>query len=160
MKTKEDVARQNRRILLTPYKRLWNFSTLWSNIREVKHRVYVKRQALICTMWPSFPFTCRLLFIISTHKLVVSRNFLSIRIVLNCFYLLIFYFEKFSTWICRLPYRWRSSLYFRSVLMYHVKFGKFPNYKALFPSVWTCLNQNLKKKGNRGSVYFKENSFS
>ena len=29
---------------------------------------------------------------------------LSIRIVLDCFYLLIFYSEKFSTHICRLPY--------------------------------------------------------
>ena len=29
---------------------------------------------------------------------------LSIRIVLDCFYLLIFYFEKFSTHVCRLPY--------------------------------------------------------
>ena len=38
------------------------------------------------------------------HKLVVSCNFLSIRIVLSCFYLLIFYFEKFSTWIWRLPF--------------------------------------------------------
>ena len=26
---------------------------------------------------PSFPFTCRLLFIISTHKSVISRNFLN-----------------------------------------------------------------------------------
>ena len=34
----------------------------------------------------SFPLTCRLLFIISTHKLVVSRNFVSIRVVLSCFY--------------------------------------------------------------------------
>ena len=33
--------------------------------------------------------TCRLLFIISTHKFVVSRNFLSIRIVWSSFYLLI-----------------------------------------------------------------------
>ena len=48
----------------------------------------------ICTTWPSFPYTCRLLFISSTHKLVVSRNFLSIRVVLNCFYLLIFYFIR------------------------------------------------------------------
>ena len=72
--------------------------------REVKHLVYVKRQTRICTTWPSFLFTCRLLFIISTHKLVVSRNFLSIRIVLSCFYLLIFYVEKFSTWIWRLPF--------------------------------------------------------
>ena len=28
---------------------------------------------------------------------------LSKRIVLDCFYLLIFYFEKFSTDVCRLP---------------------------------------------------------
>ena len=59
---------------------------------------------LSCTTWPSFSFTCRLLFIISTLKLVVSWKFLSIRIVLSCFYLLIFYFEKFSTWIWRLPF--------------------------------------------------------
>ena len=46
----------------------------------------------------SLPLTCRLLFIISTHKLVVScTDFLSTRIVLICFYLLIFCFEKFST---------------------------------------------------------------
>ena len=44
------------------------------------------------------------LFIISTNKLVVSRNFLSIRIVLSCFYLFIFYVEIFSTWIWRLPF--------------------------------------------------------
>ena len=55
-------------------------------IREVKHHVYVKRQTRICTTWPSFPFACRLLFIISRHKLVVSRNFFS-----RCFCLLIFY---------------------------------------------------------------------
>ena len=29
---------------------------------------------------------------------------LSIRIVLDCFYLLIFYSEKFATHVCRLPY--------------------------------------------------------
>ena len=73
---------------------------------EVKHHVYVKRQTRICTTWPSFPITCRLLFIISTHELVVSHNFLSIRIVWSCFYLLIFYFEIFSTWIWRLPFTW------------------------------------------------------
>ena len=40
-------------------------------------------------------FTCLLLFIISTHKLVVSRDsFLSIRIVLRCFYPLIFYLRN------------------------------------------------------------------
>ena len=64
----------------------------------------VQWQARICTTWPSFPFTCRLLFIISTRKLVVSRNFSSIRILLSCFWMLIFYFEKFSTWIWRLSF--------------------------------------------------------
>ena len=68
-------------------------------VREDKHHVYVKRQTRICATWPSFPISCCLLFIISTPTLVVSNNFSSIRIVLSCFYLLIFYFEKFSTWI-------------------------------------------------------------
>ena len=68
-------------------------------IRQVKHHVYVKRQTRICNTWPSFLFTCRLLFIIS---ILVSLNLLTIRIVLTCFYLLIFHFEKFSTWIWRL----------------------------------------------------------
>ena len=80
---------------------------LWTYLcinRDVKHHVYVKRQTWICTTWPSFPFTCRWLFFFSTHKLVVSSNFLSIRIVLSCFYLFIFYVEKFSTWIWRLPF--------------------------------------------------------
>ena len=65
--------------------------------REIKHHVYVERQPRICTTWPSFLFTCRLLFIISTPKLVVSLDFSSIRIVLSCSYRLIFYFENFST---------------------------------------------------------------
>ena len=53
---------------------------------EVKHHVYVKRQTWICTTWSSLrPCTCRLLFIISTHKLVVSCNLLSIRIFLVVF---------------------------------------------------------------------------
>ena len=34
------------------------------------------------------------------YILAVSPNFLSIRIVLSCIYLLIFYFEKFLIWIC------------------------------------------------------------
>ena len=37
------------------------------------------------------------MFIISTRKLVGSRNFLSIRIFLSSFYMLVSYFEKFST---------------------------------------------------------------
>ena len=53
----------------------WLLGTRWSAlIREVKHHVHVKRQTRICTPRPSFIFTCRLLFIFSTYKLVVSRN--------------------------------------------------------------------------------------
>ena len=89
---------------LLPSSPQW-FASSWnvSNIREVKHHVYVKQQTRIGATWPSFSIACRLLFIISTHKLVVSGNSLSIRIVLSSFFLLIFYFEKFSTWIWRLP---------------------------------------------------------
>ena len=54
--------------------------------------------------WPSFLFTC---LTISKPKLVVSRNYLSIRIVLRCFHVLILYFKNFSTWsltfaVCRI----------------------------------------------------------
>ena len=56
-------------------------------------------------MWPSFPFTCRLLFIITTRYTKVNRfaPILSIRSVLSCFYLLISHDEIFSTWTSRLP---------------------------------------------------------
>ena len=54
--------------------------------REVKHHVYVKRQTRIVPRDQVSSITCRLLFIISTHKLVVLPNFLSIRIVLSCFF--------------------------------------------------------------------------
>ena len=58
------------------------------------------------TTWPSFPFTCRLLFLhincsSSFTQFLIHKNFFS------CFYLLIFYFENFSTWIWHLPYTWR-----------------------------------------------------
>ena len=45
----------------------------------------------------SLPSTCRLLFIIIYNYTKISRFtlILSIKIVLSCFYLLIFHFEKF-----------------------------------------------------------------
>ena len=87
-----------------PHPTYWHKLIDFSHNRKVMHHVYVKRQTRICTTWPSFPFNYRLLFIISTRKLAASCNFLSKRIVLSCFYLLIFYFEKFSTWIWRLTF--------------------------------------------------------
>ena len=109
----------------------------WRENGEVKHHVYVKRQTRICTTWPSFPFTCRLLFIISSHKLVVSRNFLSIRIVLSCFYLLIFYFEKFSTWIWRLPFAIYVKLKPSNDLYTHSNKTHFQSRKVLhWASFW------------------------
>ena len=57
----------------------------------------------------TFTFTFTLLLIISTHKLVVSRNFLSRRIVVSFFYLLVFYLRNcwkstLRNWIRRLPF--------------------------------------------------------
>ena len=62
----------------------------------------------ICTTWPRFPFTCILLFISSTHKLVVSRNFVSMRIVLNVFICSFSILRKFQLEpdVCHLPYTW------------------------------------------------------
>ena len=80
---------------------------LVSDNGEIKHHFYVKLQTRICTTWAGFPFACRLLFIISAHKFVVSGIFFFIHNnLLSCFYLLISYFEKFSISIWRLPYTW------------------------------------------------------
>ena len=49
---------------------------------------------------PYFPFTVYCFY----TKISSFMPALSIRIVLDCFYLLIFYSEKFSTDVCRLPY--------------------------------------------------------
>ena len=57
------------------------YTRILPHVWKVEYHVYVKRQTRIFTTWPSFLFTCRLLFIISTHKLVVSRNFIH----KNCF---------------------------------------------------------------------------
>ena len=78
--------------------------TPFEDNRVVKLHLSVERKTPLCTTWSGFAFTCRLLFIISTHKWVVSRNILSIWIALSSFYLFIFYFEKFLTWIWRLPF--------------------------------------------------------
>ena len=59
--------------------------------REIKRHDYAKRQTWICTTWPGFVLNWRLLFITA-------------RVVLNSFYLLIYYSEKFSTWIWRYPF--------------------------------------------------------
>ena len=95
----------------------------------------VQRQARICTTLPSFPCTCRLLFITSTRKLVVSRNFLSMRIVLSCFYVLIFYFEKFSAWIWRLSFavyaKLKLSNIWAQLLSKHAKNPLPPGWRAL-----------------------------
>ena len=85
------------------------FLSVWypelpSNNRQIKIHVYAKLQTWICTTWPSFspyfPFTVYCFY----TKISSFMPALSIRIALDCFYLLIFYSEKFSTDVCRLPY--------------------------------------------------------
>ena len=53
----------------------------------------------VCATWPSFPFTCLQVLFTSTKKIRRLVLFSSLRIVFDCVYLLIFYFEKFSTWV-------------------------------------------------------------
>ena len=57
-------------------------------------------RSLVC----NFNFNCRLLFIISTQISSFMQFFIHKNCFLSCFYLLIFYFEKFSTWVWRLPF--------------------------------------------------------
>ena len=76
---------------------------LQREIREIKSQVLAKRQTRSGTTWPSFRLNCRLLFITSTQKSGFMQV-LSIRIVLDSFCLLIFYSEKFLTWIWRLSF--------------------------------------------------------
>ena len=93
-----------------------SFLNFW--YREVKHHVYVKRQKRICTTWPIFPFTCRLLFIISTHKYVVSRNFLSIKNFWAVFIC------SFSTWIWCLPFAVYVKLKLSNIIVILVKYSR------------------------------------
>ena len=65
--------------------------------REIKYRVYGKRQTWICTTWPR-SFTVHFNY----TKIGIFTPILSIRIVLSYFYLLVSHFEDFSTWFSRL----------------------------------------------------------
>ena len=86
---------QNRSRELFPQKPPWCLITFASNGK-------------LPTTWPIFPLTCRLLFIISTQNLVVSLNFLSIRIFWAGFICLfsILRNSQLETDVCRLPYTW------------------------------------------------------
>ena len=61
-----DVPSQ-RSYLSNYIRHMWK-STIELGNREIKIHVYAKRQAWICTTWPSFPLIFRLLFIASTQK--------------------------------------------------------------------------------------------
>ena len=82
-----------------PWERGWA-----KRLRQIVQRDQVSPLLVInCSLW-----------------LVVARNFLSIKII-NClelFYLLIFVFEKFSTWIWRLPFAVYVKLKLLSFLSY------------------------------------------
>ena len=74
-------------------------------------------------------------------QLVVSLNFFIHKNFLSSFYLLIFYFEKFSTWTCRLPF----AVY--SLISTFIMFGNCQNVseprKRKFAAIrWTVANYN------------------
>ena len=72
--------------------------------RELKIHVYAKQQTWICTTWPSFPPHFPFTLYCFYTKISSFMPVLTIGIVRDCFYLLIFYSEKFSTWVWRLPF--------------------------------------------------------
>ena len=57
---------------------------------------------------------------------------LSTRIVLDCFYLLIFYSEKFSTDVCRLPYAVNVNLNLSNKSTLEVFFERIARMLKLF----------------------------
>ena len=82
--------------------RYWLYRGIGS--REFRTHVCAKRQTWICAAWPSFTLNCRLLFITSTKIKSSFTPVLSVRIVMDRFYLFMVCSEKFSTWISRLPF--------------------------------------------------------
>ena len=72
---------------------------------------------------------------------------LSIRIALDCFYLLIFYSEKFSTDVCRLPYAVNVNLNLSNVKNqprpqgFCLKFPFFPFFEGKAPGTRLVKNR-------------------
>ena len=79
-------------------------------------------------VFPLFSVYCLLLL----HKISSFTPALSIRIALDCFYLLIFFSEKFSTDVCRLPYAVNVNL-------------NLSNFRFLFSTLLTLLLSLLYK---------------
>ena len=89
-------AREQDEIWKKQFSRVLSRDLYWENktyklkrsVREVKHHVTynVKRKFVPHDHVSPLQYICRLLFIILTHKYVVSLNFLSIIIVLSSFY--------------------------------------------------------------------------
>ena len=128
------------------------FSVHWSPIIE---RLSISRSPLAAnanpSKWLSFTFTCQLLFIISTHKLVVSRNFLSIRIVLSCFICSCWEILNTESGVCRLPYTWclNSLMFFYSPDYFHSP--ESASSVKIYPSL-SYLAGVLKKAKSRESL--------
>ena len=87
------------------------------SIREVKHHVTsnVKRKFVPRDQVSPLQYICRLLFIILTHKYVVSLNFLSTIIVLSSFYFSHFLFCEILNLnltfaVCSIHKAYRNSL--------------------------------------------------
>ena len=76
------------------------------NTREIKHRVFGKRQTANVNMCHVTKFSIYLSFTVYYIYAKIGRftPILSITIVLSWFHLLISHFEHFSTWISRLPF--------------------------------------------------------
>ena len=72
---------------------------------DLSERLERSRLQQTCTTWPSFPFTCRLLFIITTRKSVDSRQFYLEELFLAVFScsLLVLNISQLESNVCRCP---------------------------------------------------------
>ena len=120
------------------------------------HHVYVKRQNVNLYHVTKFPFTCRLLFINSTHKLVVSRNFLNHKNCLELFLSVHLRFWEISNLIWRLPF----AVYVKLKLSVHDVTSWVNFHFAQTKTLFICgddteISTSMKRIGVTNSWRFK-----
>ena len=122
-------------------------------IGEIKNHVYGKRQRNLYHVSKFYVF---LSFTFHYFCTKVSRfwRVLSIRFVLGCFYLLSFYFEKFSTSIWRLPFAVKVTLnlsIISSILRRDFSSGTLdflsPQTQPLQYQIWSGKHEHFQRSG-------------
>ena len=122
-------------------------------IGEIKNHVYGKRQR---NLYHVTKFSVFLSFTFHYFYTKISwfTGVLSVRFVLGCFYLLIFYFEKFSTWIWRLPFAVKVTLnlsIISSILRTDFSAGTLdfpsPQTRHFQNQIWSGKHEHFQRSG-------------